>query len=96
MTNNTVVKRISVIIGTTILVIGVSYFYLRSSLPNTKGMIVLSGLDGQVEIVRDADGVPHIFASTDDDAYFALGYVHAKKCSWRDFTLEPHWGTLFI
>lgn len=59
------------------------WLYLRTSLPKTTGDVTLAGLDGRVEIVRDAAGVPHIFASTDADAYFALGYVHAQDRMWQ-------------
>ena len=59
------------------------YFYLRQSLPTTSGTVTLNGLDGEVEIVRDADGVPHIFATTDHDAFFAQGYVHAQDRMWQ-------------
>ena len=38
----------------------------------------VAGLESQVEVIRDPWGVPHIFAETDDDAYFALGFVHAQ------------------
>ncbi len=59
------------------------WLYLRTSLPKTSGTVNVAGLDGRVEIVRDADGVPHIFATTSDDAYFALGYVHAQDRMWQ-------------
>lgn len=59
------------------------WLYLRTSLPNTSGTVTVAGLDGRVEIVRDADGVPHVFATTSDDAYFALGYVHAQDRLWQ-------------
>ncbi len=54
------------------------FLYLRSSLPNVAGKLRLAGLIQQVEIIRDANGVPHIFAASDDDAFFALGFVHAQ------------------
>ncbi len=38
----------------------------------------LPGLDGEITIVRDNMGVPHIFASTEHDLYLACGYVHAQ------------------
>ncbi len=60
-----------------------AFAYLRSSLPKTSGTVKLAGLDGQLEIVRDKDGVPHIFAATDHDAFFALGYVHAQDRMWQ-------------
>ena len=43
------------------------YLWLHTSLPQTSGRTRLAGLDGQVEIVRDRSGVPHIFATTDHD-----------------------------
>ncbi|MEM6782133.1 MAG: penicillin acylase family protein [Bacteroidota bacterium] len=38
----------------------------------------LPGLEGEVTVVRDARGVPHIFADNDLDAVRALGYVVAQ------------------
>ena len=67
-------KVVAIALGMLVLVLAGGWLYLRSSLPKTSGAVSLAGLDGQVEIVRDADGVPHIFASTDNDAFFALGY----------------------
>src|SRR5271170_1798292 len=54
------------------------YGWLRTSLPQTAGRLVLPGLQQEVSIYRDRDGVPHIFAADDDDAYVALGFVHAQ------------------
>src|SRR5882724_2421965 len=38
----------------------------------------LSGLDAGARVVRDADGVPHIFASDEHDLFFLQGWVHAE------------------
>ena len=58
-----------------------------STLPKTSGEVTLAGLDGEVEIFRDENGVPHIFAGSADDGYFALGYVHAQDRLWQmEFT----------
>lgn len=35
------------------------------------------------EIIRDEWGIPHIFASSKDDAWFAQGYVHAQDRLWQ-------------
>src|ERR1700688_4523643 len=40
--------------------------------------IRIPGLDQQVEILRDRWGVPHIYASTVHDLFFAQGYITAK------------------
>jgi penicillin amidase len=38
----------------------------------------LAGLDGPVRVLRDAFGVPHVYAKSDHDAYFMVGYLHAQ------------------
>jgi penicillin G amidase len=58
-------------------------WYRSASLPKTEGTITLTGLKQPVDILRDAEGVPHIFAKTSDDAYFALGFVHAQDRLWQ-------------
>src|SRR5258705_8610603 len=52
--------------------------YLRSSLPQTDGRLVVPGLHAEIRIDRDADGVPLITARDDEDAAFGLGFVHAR------------------
>lgn len=36
-----------------------------------------------MEIIRDADAVPHVFAATRLDAFYGLGYVHAQDRLWQ-------------
>ncbi len=55
----------------------------RKRLPKTDGEIVLSGLLASVEIVRDQWGVPHIYAETIPDLFFAQGFVHAQDRLWQ-------------
>ena len=54
------------------------YLYLRSTLPEYNGEITIAGLNDSVEIIRDSYGMPHIYARTNEDAYFALGYCMAQ------------------
>ena len=73
------VGRIFLGITIVVLLAGIAgLFALRTSLPKTNGTVVVQGLDRPVEIIRDRNGVPHIFAANDRDAAFALGYVHAQ------------------
>ena len=57
--------------------------WLASSLPWTKGSMKVDGLTKPVEILRDENGVPHIAAETEVDAYFALGVTHAQDRFWQ-------------
>jgi penicillin amidase len=40
-------------------------------------------LQGQVEVFRDRWGVPHIYARSAPDLFFAQGYVHAQDRLWQ-------------
>jgi penicillin G amidase len=67
-------------------------YYFKSYLPNTvapqsfpqiDGEIKLDGLNGPVDVYRDKMGIPHIYASTPHDLFFAQGYVHAQDRFWQ-------------
>jgi len=45
--------------------------------------VTLNGLQEPVEVLYDSMGVPHLFASSMDDLFFAQGYVHAKNRLWQ-------------
>lgn len=64
---------------------GGGYLALRSSLPKADGRIVVAGLQGEISVARDADGIPTITAANDEDAAFGLGYAHAQD---RLFQME--------
>lgn len=82
---------IGVLIIALLLVAG-SFYYFKSylptkvaplSLPQISGEIHLKGLDGPVDVYRDKMGIPHIYASTLHDLFFAQGYVHAQDRFWQ-------------
>ena len=54
------------------------FLWFNRSAPDTEGSRMVAGIAQRTEIVRDANGIPHIFATTADDAYFAQGFVHAQ------------------
>jgi penicillin G amidase len=54
------------------------FLWLRSSLPQEDGRLVLPGLVAEARISRDEHGIPTIVAADDRDAAFALGFVHAQ------------------
>ena len=74
---------LGIILALLILVPGGGYLLLRRSLPQVNGSVKVQGLQGAVDIVRDADGVPYIYAQNDLDAMFGLGYVHAQDRLWQ-------------
>ena len=71
------------------------WLWLRTSLPPLDGEIRLPGLGEQAEVIYDANGIPHIRAATVDDAYFLLGFVHARDRMFQmDFARRLASGTL--
>ena len=65
--------------------LGFAGYSLLSTRPTVSGRAVVRGAGAQIELLRDGYGVPHIFAQTDRDAYFGLGYAHAQD---RLFQIE--------
>src|SRR4051812_27311451 len=55
----------------------------RQSLATIDGSVKAPGLKQPVEIIRDQEGIPHIYASNDDDLFFAQGYVMAQDRLWQ-------------
>lgn len=63
--------------------LAMAYWFFVRSLPDYDEDFALTGITAPVEIVRDTASVPHIFAETDADAFFALGFVHAQDRLWQ-------------
>jgi penicillin amidase len=69
-----------------LVVVGGFLFYndtTQGPLPQTDGALAVAGLNAQVEILRDANGVAHIYASTPHDLFFAQGYTQAQDRWWQ-------------
>jgi penicillin amidase len=79
-------KWIKIVLGITITVLLIvaagGYFLhqmLLESLPEYSGVFGGNRLKNDVEIYFDSLVVPYIIASTEEDAAYALGYLHARE-----------------
>ncbi len=84
----TIIKRILkwTAITTAAALLGLLVFLTwstRRPFPQIEGEIALAGLDDRVEIIRDDHGIPHLYASTTHDLFFAQGFVHAQDRFWQ-------------
>jgi penicillin amidase len=69
------------------------YFFF--SKPKYKGSVSVQGLKEEVKILTDTWGVPHIYADTEKDLFFACGYFHANERMWQmDLTRRTGYGRL--
>ncbi len=78
------VRRIMVtvlILAAAIAVFG--FFLVRRSFPQIEGNLTVTGINAPVEVIRDIDGVPHVYARTEHDLFFAQGYIHAQDRFWQ-------------
>lgn len=69
------------------LATGAAVLWLQSAaeaaLPRLDGDVHLGRLSAPVVVLRDAHGVPHINAATQDDLFIAQGYVTAQDRLWQ-------------
>ena len=75
------------LLAAAVLASAVVLFSLRSAekaaLPQLDGDLHIPGLSTAVTVRRDAHGVPHIDAATEDDLLMAQGYVTAQDRLWQ-------------
>ncbi|UAM96904.1 penicillin acylase family protein [Polaribacter litorisediminis] len=76
-------KSLKIVVLVVILLIIGIWSYSKTYNPNYLGEIALKNLSDEVTIYFDDTGVPHINAKNQNDAYIALGYVHAQDRLWQ-------------
>lgn len=76
--------RLFVIAFVVLLVGGIGYgsywsvSTVRASFPETTGSLKLKGLTAPVDVQRDGNGIPQIYADTSEDLFRAQGFVQAQ------------------
>jgi len=62
----------------TMMLSGSAYGFLHKSIAKYQGEKLVPGINLEIEILRDEWGIPHIYANSLEDLFFAQGYVHAQ------------------
>jgi len=65
------------------LAVAGGWVYLNQSLPTIDGELAAKGIGAPAQVLRDAEGVPHIFAASERDGWYAMGFVHAQDRLWQ-------------
>ncbi|HXR38761.1 MAG TPA: penicillin acylase family protein [Terracidiphilus sp.] len=75
------------LLGLAVVAVAAGVLWLRAAekaaLPALDGDLHVAGLSSPVTVRRDAHGVPHIEAATQDDLFVAQGYVTAQDRLWQ-------------
>jgi penicillin amidase len=58
-------------------------FLDRGSFPKYRGTRDLVGLKNKVKVCWGAYGIPHAYASSEEDLFLAQGYLHAQERLWQ-------------
>jgi penicillin G amidase len=75
----------NIVLGVLVLLIvvaGSGTWFVRRPWPQMSGNAAIPGLSASAQIIRDASGVPHIYAQNERDLFMAQGYVHAQDRLW--------------
>ncbi|MFI6443410.1 penicillin acylase family protein [Kitasatospora sp. NPDC050543] len=81
--------RLIVLVLAVLLVAGVGYggyrgvAAVRASFPELAGTIKVAGMSAPVDVKRDANGIPQLYADTSEDLFRAQGYVQAQDRFWE-------------
>ena len=83
-----VVRRILLAVVNVVVILAIVFavtgtMLVKRSFPIVMGRFQAPGLNDPVDIYRDSYGIPHLYASTAHDLFFAQGYVHAQDRFWQ-------------
>lgn len=86
--------RLIVFVVAAVLAVG-HFTIVERPAAQVSGTLALSGLEQPVDVIRDRWGVPHIYAQSETDLFFAQGYVTAQDRLWQmDLTRRAGSGRL--
>jgi len=79
-----ILKVGAIVLVVLILVLVVlGFWFVRRPWPEVNGTFYATGIEANIEVIRDGWGVPHIYAANEHDLFFAQGYVHAQDRLWQ-------------
>lgn len=66
-----------------LLTVLLGYVFVALHKPDYSGERKLPKLQNEVEVYFDTFGIPHIYGQSEEDAFKALGFVHAQDRLWQ-------------
>ena len=77
--------KIFIIFSITVLVSAILFTALLTfkSIPNYNRVVTSSFVEKDVKIIRNDYAIPNIIGQSNEDTFYALGYVHAQDRLWQ-------------
>ena len=66
-----------------LIYVGITLIRANGGLPVWDATVEIPGLESNIEILRDVNGIPHVFALSERDMFFAQGFSHAQDRLWQ-------------
>ena len=66
------------LVGVLVVVLLGAVHTVRATFPQTDGEVQIPGVQAKVEVRRDVQGIPQIYAESPEDLFLAQGYVQAQ------------------
>jgi len=66
-----------------VLLLGGLVAWRFAGMPQSTGTLAVAGPAAAIRVVREANGIPHVFAASERDAHFAIGLLHAQDRLWQ-------------
>lgn len=76
-------RGLATLLAVVVVLALVTVGWLRHENRPATGDVQVDGLRAGVQVTRDQWGIPHIRATSDEDAVFALGFVHWQDRAWQ-------------
>ena len=82
--------KIFIIFSITVLVSAILFIALLTfkSIPNYNRIVTSSFVEKDVKIIRNDYAIPNIIGQSNEDTFYALGYVHAQDRLWQMILLR--------
>ena len=82
--------KIFIIFSITVLVSAILFITLLTfkSIPNYNRIVTSSFVEKDVKIIRNDYAIPNIIGQSNEDTFYALGYVHAQDRLWQMILLR--------
>ena len=77
------VRLLVLTLGAVVLAGVVVWRVAVGTVPPLDGELRAAGLQAPVEVLFDRWGVPHVYARGSEDAWLAIGYLHARDRLWK-------------
>lgn len=79
-----ILKKIGLLLLVLVVILAITgIIFVQTLKPDYSGTKTLVQLENEVQVYYDTYGIPHIYGTTEKDAFRALGYVHAQDRLWQ-------------